>query len=156
MALGMNNVKIEIQIDGAWVDFTKRAYNPYKYGDFLDERLEEGLIALKRTNIENFTPLTLVKMTVENFPECKLTAEKIAEIQARANKKNITYEVVGSRLKETKVKYFFIASDNSFEMPMGSGKYSHEIYLIELTKIAEGYIGDTLTFTNALGNVYTE
>ena len=152
----MNNVKIEIQKDGVWVDYTKRAYNPYKYGDFLDERLEEGLIALKRTTDEYFQPLTLIRLTVENFPECKLSAQKIAEIQARANDNHITYETVGSRLKETRQKYFFIASDSAFEMPIGSGKYSHEIYIIELTKIAEGYIGDSITFTNALGSVYTE
>ena len=152
----MNNVKIEIQINGEWVDYTRKAYNPYKYGDFLDERLEEGLIALKRVSVETFLPLTLVRLTVENFPECKLTARRIADLQYRANDRNITYEVIGNRLKETKTKYFFVASDNSFEMPVGSGKYSHELYVIELTKIAEGYIGDTLTFTNALGNVFTD
>ena len=47
-----------------------------------------------------------------------------------------------------------VASDNVTELPAGSGKYKHELYLIERTKLLEGYIGQSLTFTNALGKIY--
>jgi hypothetical protein len=59
----------------------------------------------------------------------------------------------GSRVKE---EYFIIASDNSYELPVGSGKYKHDIYLIERTKLLEGIYCSTITFTNQLGNVYTD
>lgn len=55
----------------------------------------------------------------------------------------------GSRVKE---EYFIIASDNSFELPVGSGKYKHDIYLIERTKLLEGIYCSTITFTNSIGN----
>ncbi len=54
----------------------------------------------------------------------------------------------GSRVKE---EYFIIASDNSYELPVGSGKYKHEIYLIERTKLLEGIYCSSITFTNAIG-----
>ena len=54
------------------------------------------------------------------------------------------------------VQYYIIATDNAYEQERGTGRYEHQIYLIELTKIAEGYIGDNMTFTNALGNNFTE
>lgn len=48
-----------------------------------------------------------------------------------------------------------IASDNAIEEPVGSGRYTHELYLIEYTKIAEGFIGESLTFTNGLSANYS-
>ena len=36
----------------------------------------------------------------------------------------------------------------------GENIYTHELMLIELTKIAENFIGDSISFTNALGNDY--
>jgi hypothetical protein len=54
----------------------------------------------------------------------------------------------GSRVKD---EYFIIASDNSYELPVGSGKYKHDIYLIERTKLLEGIYCSTITFTNSKG-----
>lgn len=50
--------------------------------------------------------------------------------------------------------HMIVASDNVTELPAGSGRYKHELYLIELTKLLEGYIGQSLTFTNPLGKLY--
>ena len=55
-----------------------------------------------------------------------------------------------------KDEYFIIASDNSYELPVGSGKYKHDIYLIERTKLLEGIYCSSITFTNQLGNIYTD
>ena len=57
----------------------------------------------------------------------------------------------GSRVKD---EYFIIASDNSYELPVGSGKYKHDIYLIERTKLLEGIFCSSITFTNNKGNDY--
>ena len=51
-------------------------------------------------------------------------------------------------------QHMVVASDNVTELPAGSGKYKHELYLIERTKLLEGYIGQSLTFTNALGKIH--
>lgn len=59
----------------------------------------------------------------------------------------------GPRVKK---EYFIIASDNSYELPVGSGKYKHDIYLIERTKLLEGIYCSSITFTNSKGNIYTE
>lgn len=52
--------------------------------------------------------------------------------------------------------FFIVASDHSTEFPVGSAKYKHELYLIERTKLLEGTICPTLTFTNSFGNTYTD
>ena len=57
----------------------------------------------------------------------------------------------GPRVKD---EYFIIASDNSYELPVGSGKYKHDIYLIERTKLLEGIFCSSITFTNNKGNDY--
>lgn len=51
---------------------------------------------------------------------------------------------------KTKQEFFIIASDGSIELPAGSGRYKHDIYLIERTKLLEGIFCSSLTFTNAL------
>ena len=56
---------------------------------------------------------------------------------------------------KVKNEYFIIASDNSLELPAGSGKYKHELYLIERTKLLEGIFCSTITFTNAKGTLFT-
>ena len=70
--------------------------------------------------------------------------------------KRLTDVKVTINEKEDESKYFIIASDNSYELPVGSGKYKHDIYLIERTKLLEGIYCSSITFTNAKGNVYTD
>ena len=52
--------------------------------------------------------------------------------------------------------YFIVANDQSVELPVGSGKYKHQLYLIERTKLLEGVVCPTLTFTNSLGNDFSK
>lgn len=51
-------------------------------------------------------------------------------------------------------KFYIVASDTSIELPVGSGKYKHQLYLIELTKLLEGILCQSLTFTNSIGRRY--
>lgn len=55
---------------------------------------------------------------------------------------------------EEKSFYYIIGSDRSQELPNGSGKYTHEIHLLERTKLLEGIYCQSLTFTNDKGNTY--
>ncbi len=64
-----------------------------------------------------------------------------------------------SRVTETvreETRYYLIANDDAEEIQIGRGIYNHDLYLIEVTKTAECYIVDTLTFTNDLGRNYAE
>lgn len=47
-------------------------------------------------------------------------------------------------------EYYILANDNSAEYPAGSEVYRHEAYLIERTKLLEGVVCPSLTFTNTL------
>lgn len=49
---------------------------------------------------------------------------------------------------------FLVANDSAIEKPNGAGIWKHEIYAIEMTKALEGTIGQTIVFTNALGNTF--
>lgn len=49
---------------------------------------------------------------------------------------------------------FIISADQSTELPPGSGKYNHELAIIEPTKILEGIMCESLTFKRALGRTY--
>ena len=146
----MNNIVVEILKNGEYVDYSSRAIFSEKTKALLDERLDEGVISLKRIEDEAFLPLTTVKITYVNHPECKLSDNMINNIINNDMQGIDFYAQSSNTLAEYKTKYYFISHDEVSEAPVGSGKYNHEISLIELTKIAEGYIGDSLTFTNPL------
>lgn len=120
--------KIAVYIDG--INYTKYSVMPFKYGDFLDERLDEAYITIKGIKRAVIPPLTLVQIDITNT------------IKEAGHEKNVT-------------KQYVVASDSVEETQLGSGIYTHTLYIIELTKIAECVICDTLTFTNDLGRTYT-
>ena len=157
----MNNFQVKILKDNQWVDYTSKCVFPLKIADFLDEQLDEVNLFIKNTSTEYFVSQTIFAITLVNFPECVLSDSDIENIKKRSQNSDIEYTTIktenakGKRLKETITKYFLLATDNSVEKPIGSGKFEHQIYLIELTKILERFIGDSITFTNALGNNYT-
>ena len=153
----MNNFKVEIYNEETelYENYSGHSVFPPKFANLLDEQLDEATITLKRITRDYFNPLTLVRLTLINFPEAKYSATDIADKQAKAETE-VNFEAVGNRIKETLETLYVVATDNAIESPAGSGKYNHEIYLIELTKIAEGFIGDSITFTNALGNNYLD
>lgn len=106
-------------------DYSKHIVFPVKWNDLLDERLDEARISLKAIQQEVFQPLLPVTITLTDF---------------EGNTKQLDY---------------VISSNFSKELPPGSGLYDHEFVLIEQTKILEGFLVDTMTFTNDLGRLYT-
>mgnify|MGYP001081818286 CR=1 FL=1 len=126
-----------VYIDG--INRTSRAVMPLKWGDFLDERLDECYLTLRHVRKSNFPPLTPVDIVFHNIFY------------------NGPFQVgKGKDFAHGKEKHFIIANDNATENPIGSGYYDHELYLIEVTKYAECIVCDTQTVTNDLGRNYTE
>ena len=166
----MNNCKVEIYENKSWVDYTKYMIASFKFANLLDEALDEGTITLKR--VENkpfFSPMTRVKITITNSPLAIYSQEMADNIRLNSdlnfrlvneeyksydNRSTFCYDTNTKRITITSIKEFLLANDNGIESPVGSGKYDHEIYLIEQTKYLERFIGDSLTFTNPLGKIF--
>lgn len=167
----MNNFTVEIdeKANGTFVDYTKYAVFPLKTANFLDEQLDEMELELKHTATPYFYPLGIVKITFINNPEAKYNINAKNKIDNRRVDARIAtgdgayvfmYDTTSKRITEWLTRYFIIATDNAIEQKAlkknGVKKYDHKLYLIETTKIAEGFIGDPLTFTNVLGNTYAD
>ena len=79
--------------------------------------------------------------------------------EGRLSIRQVTTELypIGAQVKITvgdTDKDFIISADESVEVPPGSSKYDHELSLIEPTKMLEGIVVESLTFTNNLGRTY--
>ena len=157
----MNTLKLELWQNNAWQDISKYLVFPIKWADLLDEQLDETETFIKHLPKEFIQPLTLVKLTITNTPSARFPADYVAVLQARAetNVSSITYNATTGKITEIYERFYIVASDNSIELvgiktKDGLKTYNHELYGIELTKIMSGFIGDPITFTNALGNDY--
>ena len=134
-----------------WVDYSKYLVAPPKFAQLLDEQLDEATISLKKIRKDIFNPNTICRLTIINTPESIYYSDY--DVRQRAESEvNISYDVDTKKITEELTQLYVIANDSSVETTSGSGTYDHDIYLIELTKIMEGYIGDSITFTNVLGN----
>lgn len=125
--------KVDVYIDGI-----NRTYNfvyPLKCANFLDERLDECILSLRAIKKEIFKPLTPVEIRVRNTLYW-----------------GVKHKVIEKEKKKT--YHFIVANDIATEMQVGTGIYDHELYLIEVTKAAECFVVDTITFTNDLGRNY--
>lgn len=127
-----------VYIDG--INRTSRTVMPLKWAELLDERLDECYLSLRGIKKKNFAPLTPVEIVLSN----KLYWSKGGEGE----------EMISDPEKRT--KRFIVADDNTTENPVGSGRYDHELYLLEVTKYMERVVADTVTFTNDIGRDYTE
>ena len=117
------------------INYTHYCVMPLKGANLLDERLDEVYLPLRHIPVEVFQPLTPVKIIIHN--------------KVHFNE-NVAYS-------KDKTLYFVVANDNNIvESPVGSGKYNHDIYLVETTKVAECIIVDSLTYTNDLGRNYAK
>lgn len=124
----------EIYIRGR--NFTHYAVMPLKWGNLLDERLDEMYLSLRMCPVENFKPLTPVEIHYSN---------------------QLYFGKYNDGNPQTQIKRYLVADDaNVQENPVGRNLYDHDIYLIELTKILECITVDTNTVTNDLGRIYTE
>lgn len=122
-----------IYING--INLTAFTVMPLKWGNFLDERLDEMYIGLRHCPFENFKPLTPVEIHFSN--ELYFGSTTVDT--------------------QTNIKRYLIADDqNATENPVGSGLYDHDLYIIELTKLLECIAVDTNTITNDIGRNYTK
>ena len=108
-------------------DYSNHVPFPFKWQELLDEQLDEGSFSLLQVEEKIFKPLTDVKVEIIND--------------------------YGMTMKEMD---FLISNDKAEEIPSGSGKYNHEIYVIELTKWLEGFMCRSVGFTNSLGKYYAD
>lgn len=150
----MINFRVEIYdaTQGAFI-YKKNAIFPPKFAELLDEQLDECQIELKGDSVEYYKAFTRVRITITNSPSAVIT-ENLKNFLINQNENDTIIEYENNKIKETLIKEFFVANDRAVETPVGSGKYNHEIYLIELTKLTERYISDSLTFTNSLGSSF--
>lgn len=102
---------------------------PAKYNDHLDEQLDMATVSVFGVTTEIFKPF------------CKVSIA--AEGAARENEPTIT-------------RYYRLMEDRAEESPVGTGKYRHDLTLIEETKFLEGFIVESLCVTNAGGRQYTQ
>lgn len=122
---------IAVYIDG--INYTAKLVYPVKLSFLLDDTLDEATIALRHVKREIFEPLLPVEIVVTNTVSWGGNVDK----------------------QTTKTYQYLVATDECEENPPGSGLYNHDITLIEVTKVTDCIVVDTLTFTNDIGRVYT-
>lgn len=119
--------RYEVIIDGT--DYTNHVPFPLKWSELLDEQLDEASLQIVRVSIDNFEPLT-----------------------------NVTIKVWNDGAPDEVISHnFIVANDEAKEVPVGSGKYNHTLYLIEETKYLEGFQVRSHGYVDALyyGNKYS-
>lgn len=123
--------KAAVYING--INLTCFTVMPIKWGNLLDEQLDECYLSLRHCPIKNFKPLTPVEIHFSNelyFASTSVNTQK-------------------------RIKRYVVANDTgATESPIGSKRWDHDLYIIEVTKILECIVVDTLTFTNDLGRNY--
>ena len=141
--------KYSVTING--IDFTNYAVYPLKWGNLLDERLDEAYVTLKFVpkSLQDgaFRPLSLAKIVISNTPDTNQDSEQDEVFGIDQKLNQITH-----RLTQTTNKRFLVARDTVYNNPIGGNFDTHELYIIEETKFLEAFICDTLTFRNALLN----
>lgn len=101
--------RYEVIIDGT--DYTNHVPFPLKWSALLDEQLDEASLQLVRVPVDNFEALI-----------------------------NVTVKVWNDEAPDDVITHnFLVANDEAKEVPVGSGKYNHSLYLIEETKYLEGF-----------------
>lgn len=130
--------------------YTDYAVYPLKWGNLLDERLDEAYVTLKfvpKTLQDGaFRPLSRVTLIVYCEPDTYQTG-----LQPETD--GVEQELLdNNRLRQFTQKRFLVAKDTVYNNPIGGDFATHELYIIEETKFLEAFICDTLTFRNALLN----
>lgn len=107
-------------------DVTRHVPFPIKWQKLLDEQLDITRFSMKRMPLKIMHPLTPASVTMTDKKDNVISIPAV------------------------------ITTDSATEVPLGSGTYNHEVFMLEETKILEGIVVDALTFTNDLGRNYTE
>lgn len=120
----MNTFSVYIRKYGGWIPIDGTPVFPFSFGKLLDERLNEAYVTLYNSSTKEFRPTEDIKVV-------------------------ITYS---DGISST--QYYIIARDDAKEQTPGKGKYKHQLYLVERTKLLEGVVCQSITFTNARGVDY--
>lgn len=116
--------RYEVIIDGT--DYTNHVPFPLKWSALLDEQLDEASMQLVRVPVDNFEALI-----------------------------NVTVKVWNDEAPDDVITHnFLVANDEAKEVPVGSGKYNHSLYLIEETKYLEGFQVRSHGYVDSLRNNY--
>ena len=114
---------------------------PIQFADLLDERLDEAYITIGRTEVDHFPPTMRFLVDVQQI--------------------KVEYDNLGDpkeTIAEEKTVFFVVASDEAQQLPLANPTektfWKHNLYLIEETKLLEGVICPSMTFTNATDGVY--
>lgn len=145
---------IHNRVTGIYEDYSAYATNPVKHSELLDEQLDEAFITLKRCPLYSIEPMTEVRIIHTTESAGIFSDAYYAKILSQSEDNGTVMTFSAGKITETRTLDYIVANDTAIEVPAGSGRYDHQVYLIELTKIFEGFIGDSITFTNALGNNY--
>lgn len=135
-------------------DYSAYATNPAKHSELLDEQLDESFITLKRCPLYSIEPMTEVRIIHTTESAGIFSDAYYAKILSQSEDNGTVMTFSAGKITETRTLDYIVANDTAIEVPSGSGRYDHQLYLIELTKIFEGFIGDSITFTNPKGNNY--
>lgn len=96
-------------------------------------------------------PFKVSNLLDEQLDEASLTLIGVPE----KNFKPLTdVTVTLTNVPETQIYHMLVASDKADEIPTGSGKYKHELYLIEQTKYLECFIVRSIGYLNPLEKSY--
>lgn len=97
-------------------------------------------------------PFKVSNLLDEQLDEASLTLIGVSE----KNFKPLTdVTVTLTNGNKTQSYHMLVASDKSDEIPTGSGKYKHELYLIEQTKYLECFIVRSIGFVDTLSESHT-
>lgn len=151
----MNNFEVKIlnPKTGVKTDATPYAVFPLKVANLLDEQLDEANLTLKGIDIGYLQPFTEIEIKIRHIVDCVLTDAQYSAIVGACELSGIAVDE--SSRSETLTLTMVVANDRAVEVPVGSGRYNHEVYLIERTKLLERFIGDSITFSNPLGSQYS-
>jgi hypothetical protein len=98
-------------------------------------------------------PFKVSNLLDEQLDEASLTLIGVPE----KNFKPLTdVTITLTNVLETQIYHMLVASDKADEIPSGSGKYKHELYLIEQTKYLECFIVRSIGYLNPLEKSYEQ
>lgn len=92
-------------------------------------------------------PITLNSLLDERLDEGRMTLEQVPS-------SSIPECAAAEITMNGETLDFIVSGDVAVETPPGSGKYKHELSIIETTKLLEGVPVETLTFQNSRGRNY--
>lgn len=115
----------------------------------MNQFIAEIKVAGEWQQVSAVFPFSIGELLDERLDEANLTIFDGTKVHTPLTECRISF------VDSAKQYNFIIANDNSSEYPAGSGRYKHQVYLLERTKLLDGILAPSITFTNSLGNNYS-